>query len=1188
MHQERYAIVGYSFRLPGGIATADGFWQLLSERGFVRVPVADRYGPGYEPVGGESGPGRFGFGYEGLMRGDEPYLFDCHLFGMSAREASVMDPQLRMLLTCTWEAFERAGWDHARLRNSRTGVFVGAQVSASGNWRPLYGPNEFMVTGTSLDMLPNRISYAFNLTGPSVTYMTACSSGATALHAAVAALACGDCDQAVAGAASYLGGAQISAGFARLGVISPDGGCRSFDATANGYMRSEGVFVYLVKPLAAAEADGDRILAVIAGTAVNTAGAADGATGTGPGRMITAPTQHAQVALMRAACARAGLFPREVDYLEAHATGTRVGDRIEGNAIGQVFGGPDRKVPLRIASVKSNVGHMEAAAFGCALLKVLLMFERRTYAPVSRHFAVPNPDIDFTGLRVQTECEPFGEAPVVAGINSFGFGGANGHCLLTEYRPTRAPGYPASPAPDAACLVPLSARSPEALRETARELGELVAATVDASAPELDLYTLAGNLSTRRTHFATRTAFAATGLRDLAAQLDAFAGEAPAAAPAATIAAGRGEPQVLMAFAGQGTQWEGCGRELYATEPVFRDAVDAVDAAWRELAGFSLRGECFGAPQDRLDECQLAQPVIFMIEVALTELLRSWGVRPACVVGHSAGEVAAAYAAGIYTMEQATRLIFHRAAQQQRTAGSGRMLAIGLDRAGTEEILRELGAPTLEVACENAPASTVACGSAADVALAVALLEQRGIQHRLLRGNVAFHSRAMDVIEAGLRASLAFLDARPMTADVPFVSSVTGEVTEKLDAAYWWSNVRCPVRFAAAIDAAARDFRPDVVLEVAPDSALLPSVRQCLDGDAAPPACVPTLTRGADTRLSFHQALGALYREGVPLDFAARYPRVRPVSHLLPPHPRDERRMMDPAADDTFFLMRGEYSAGPLLGRRIPRRPAAFRGADEHRGLPVARRPPRAEHLDHAGGGLRRDGPAGARRRARALLACGVPQALRAGRRAGPAADRARAGTRAAGRVLVPHHILLLHRRRRERAALHGQGPPPARPAGRPGDRRPRPVTVHHGPVRQPQGVLRAAVGGHRGVLPVRAALPGHPGNAGGPAHEGTAPRPPHRRGALAGRQAGGVHVPARAAGRRPAGAAVLHDGVLRRLRGAAADGGVHRRPAAHFGPPGLPLRPAGRGGAARAGTAGHAARRAGRRIPGPVRRGHR
>ena len=906
----RYAIVGYGFRMPGGIYTAEGFWQLLTQREFVREPIARRYGRGYEPVLGNPGPSRFAACYEGLMRGDEPYMFDCRLFGMSTREASVMDPQMRMLLTCTWEALEQAGRDQAGLRNSRTGVFIGAQISSSGNWRPLLGPDEFVITGTSLDMLPNRISYAFNLMGPSAAYLTACSSGATAMHAAITALNAGDCDQAVVGASSFLGSALASAGFGQLGVISPDSGCRSFDATANGYMRAEGVFVYLVKPLAAAERDGDRILAVIAGTAVNTAGAADGAAGSGPGRMITAPTQHAQVELMRAACARAGLSPNDVDYIEAHATGTRVGDRIEGNAIREVFGGETRTVPLRVASVKSNVGHMEAAAFTCALLKALLMFEHRMYAPISRHYAVPNPDIDFTGLRVQTECESFGEGPVTIGINSFGFGGANGHCLLTEYRPEREPAYSRPVAPDAAYLVPLSARTPEALKQSAAALREVL-----AEEPDFDLYTLAGNLSRRRTHFAARTAFAATGLPELIERLEAFA-EDPL--PVSTVSDAQTAPRVLMVFAGQGTQWAGCGRELYQTEPVFRRAVDAVDAAWRGHAGFSLRDACFTASSERLDQCQLAQPVIFMIEVALVELLKTWGVYAGCVIGHSAGEVAAAYAAGLCSLEEATRLVFHRATLQQRTAGSGRMLAVSLDRAGAEEIVREAGARNLEIACENAPAGTVICGPGEDVARAVALLEERHVPHRLLRGNVAFHSAAMDVLEGDLRASLAFLDARPLRAEVPFVSSVTGEVTENLDTAYWWSNVRRPVRFMTAVRTAARDVRPDVVLEISPHTTLTPAVRQTLAGQARPPACVRTLAREEDPRLSFQQALAGLYRAGVGLDFAARYPRVRPVSHLLPRHPKDEHLVIDPLVDDAHFLRRGEYSAGPLVGRRIP------------------------------------------------------------------------------------------------------------------------------------------------------------------------------------------------------------------------------------------------------------------------------
>jgi hypothetical protein len=285
-----------------------------------------------------------------------------------------------------------------------------------------------------------------------------------------------------------------------------------------------------------------------------------------------------------------------------------------------------------MASVKSNVGHMEAAAFTCALLKVLLMFEHRTYAPVSAHFTAPSPDIDFTGLRVQTESEPFGEGQVTVGINSFGFGGANGHCLLTEYRPDRAPAWSRPPAADAAYLVPLSARTPEALAQTAAELRDLITGEplTNGTAPDLDLYTLAGNLSRRRTHFAARAAFAATSLPQLAERLDAFASDP---SPAGLAPEGTGAPRILMVFAGQGTQWAGCGRALYDTEPVFRRAVDAVDAAWRGQAGFSLRDACFTASQEDLDEVQLAQPAIFLIEVALAELLKTWGVYPDGVIG---------------------------------------------------------------------------------------------------------------------------------------------------------------------------------------------------------------------------------------------------------------------------------------------------------------------------------------------------------------------------------------------------------------------------------------------------------------------------------------------------------------------------------------------------------------------------
>ena len=910
------AIVGYSYRMPGGVRTDDDFWRLLSEREIVQESVTDRYGKGYRPIGGFSGPGRFASPYEGLIREDGEKFFDRSLFGLSHKEMTLADPQVRMLLTCAWETFERVGWDLHTLRNSPTGVFIGAQVPPVASWRPMHGASEFDVTSLSLAMLCNRISYHFNLMGPSATYCTACSAGLTALHATMNALRCGDCEQALVGSVNYLGTARLSASFNALGVISSDGRCHSFDAEANGYMRAEGAFVYAVKPLAAAERDGDPIYAVIEATAVNAAGAADGTEGLAQGRYITAPTRHSQVELMRIACARANRAPQEFDYIEAHATGTVVGDRIEGNAITEAFGGVDRRTPLRVSSVKSNVGHMEAAAFHCALLKVILMMQRRTFAPISKNFLVPNPEIDFDRgpMQVQTTCEPFPDRPVLVGINSFGFGGANGHCVVREYRPAQPRIWSMALAPEAGFMIPLSARTSGTLVQSARQLREVL------EKQPMDLYTLAGNLSRRRTHFPARTAFAVRNQKELIEALDAFEKD-----PAPVAPVGEGERRLVMVFSGQGTQWAGCGRELYEADPVFRRVIDAIEAYWREHSDVSLREACFSASQPELDECELAQPVTFMIQCALAELFKTWGVYPDCVVGHSSGEAAAAYACGALSLAEATRLIFHRATLQQRVAGSGRMLAIGLDRPGVEQLLETLRVPfragedrQVEIACENAPASTVICGKEPALRPIMEELDRRNLQNRLLQGNIAFHSSAMDPLKDDAGVFLSFLNDCAFDAEVPLVSSVTGQTTQRLDSAYWWKNIRRTVLFAAAVETVKREYRPDVYLELAPHSALQSTLSQCLEDSVPAPVCIPTLLRDTDVCLSVKRALGALFRAGVDLDFAAQYPRPEPIVHLLPGHPKEEQVTMDIMCDNEFFVRQGEYSHGPLVGHKVP------------------------------------------------------------------------------------------------------------------------------------------------------------------------------------------------------------------------------------------------------------------------------
>ena len=911
------AIVGYSHRLPGSLQSDTDFWHLLKTRGTVRSSVVDRYGRGVQPIDLSNSHGRLGSSYEGLIDDDVLWEIDESFFGLSRNEILQTTPVARMSLHCAWEALEHAGWSLNALHNSPTGVFVGGQTLGEAVSRPLHGMSMYNMFAASIAMLANRVSYHLNLMGPSMTIGTACSSGLSALHAAIKAVNTGDCEQALVGACNTLTAARVSIGFNELGVISPQGRSNSFDADANGYMRSEGAFFFAIKPLAAAEQDGDRVYAVVETTAVNTAGAADGAKGLVNGRFITAPTQHAQAALMRAAHARAGRCPEEFDYIEAHATGTAVGDRIEGNAIAEAFGGCDRERPLRLASVKSNLGHMESAAFHCALLKTVLMMQERAFAPISSNFSAPNAEIDFAkgNMQVLTACEPFPERPVVVGINSFGFGGANGHCVVSEYRPPEPRVWSVPLAADAGTLIPLSARSSKTLVKTAQVLRDAL------STQTWDLYTLAGNLGLRRTHFPVRTAFAVHTGDQLLKALESFIQE-----PEPVATAAEEEPRLVMVFTGQGTQWAGCGRALYDTHPVFRRVVDTVEDHWRELSGTSLRSACFTATQADLDECELAQPVTFMLQCALVELFKTWGVYADCVVGHSSGEVAAAYACGALSLADATRLIYHRAIQQQRTAGSGRMLVVGLDRPGVEDLLGELGirlqpegngAPLVELAAENAPASTVICGTEAVLAPIIEVLDRRQYQHQFIPGNIAFHSSAMDPIRDDVLTALAFLDECEFDVEVPMFSSVTGRRADRLDSAYWWGNIRQPVRFAAALETVLRDIRPGVILEVAPHSSLQGTIAQCVEDQPVPPVCLPTLLRNADVGLAFHRALGGLYCAGVRLDFRSQFPLPRPMTHLLPGHPMDLLTVRDPFIDDESMMKRSELSQGPLVGHRV-------------------------------------------------------------------------------------------------------------------------------------------------------------------------------------------------------------------------------------------------------------------------------
>ncbi len=858
---EPIAIIGIGCRLPGGANDPTTFWELLQNGvdAISEIPT-DRWNiqKFFDPD--PSKAGRTYAKWGGFIEGIDQ--FDAQFFGISPREAAAMDPQQRMLLETTWEALEDGGQAPETLAGSPTGVFVGIfmrdyeQLHTSSLNRVLI--NNHTGVGTSMSIAANRISYAFDFVGPSVALDTACSSSLVAIHLACQSLRNGECTLAVAGGASLLLKPEQTIATSKATMLSPDGRCKSFDARANGYVRSEGCGVVILKPLSAALADGDPIYAVIRGSATNQDGRSKG---------LTVPNGAAQEAALRASLQQAAVTPEQIQYVEAHGTGTFVGDPIETNALGNVVGRA-RQTPCIIGSVKSNIGHLEATAGVAGLIKTALALKHRQI-PANLHFETPNPQINFKELNLQVPTTliawPEPECGTrFATVNSFGFGGSNANLILAE-----APTQPAraSHAPiDQPLLFPLSARTPEALHAVVAVHRSFL---MQSSATLADLCATAAQ---RRGHHDYRAAFVAASRAELAEQLNSFLQEEPST----TIAAGMvalAPIQLAFVYAGMGTQWWGMGRELLAESPIFLAAIKAVDQLFQPLAGWSILA---ALQQDeahsQIHETRIAQPAIFAVQVGLTALWQSWGVMPSAIVGHSVGEIAAAHAAGALTLADAVQVIYHRSRLQQTTAGQGTMLAVGLT---TAEVATYLGPyhNAVAIGAINSPTSLTLAGDEQALQAIAKALETNKVFNRFLQVEVPYHSPQMDPIRAELIQSLQTLAPQPAT--IPLYSTVTGDLIDgsALTAEYWWRNVREPVRFADAIlelqsgnkSASATHF-----LEISPHPVLARSMQETLrhaSGRNSDDAyqVISSLRRGQPEQTTLLSALGQLYTVGYPI-----------------------------------------------------------------------------------------------------------------------------------------------------------------------------------------------------------------------------------------------------------------------------------------------------------------------------------
>ena len=881
------AIVGMGCRFPGGAHNPAAYLAFLEAcgDGVVEQPQ-DRWNTTlFQDDNGAAG--RTEVRRAGFLQQDV-FSFDPGFFGISPREAGSLDPQQRLLLEVAQEAFEDAGL--TKLAGSATGVFVGgftldamlARFSALNQ----DSIDNHTATSSSMTLLSNRLSYAFDLRGPSMTVDTACSSSLVALHLACEALSRGECQVAVAGGVNVMLLPYYQIVMSKGHFLAKDGRSKTFEASADGYGRGEGAGLVVLKTLAQALADGDTIHAVIRGTSVNQDGATDG---------IPMPNPDAQRALIEATCARAGVEASSIGYVEAHGTGTRAGDACETRAIGATYG-RGRAEPLPVGSVKASIGHLEAAAGIAGLIKAVLAVRERRVWP-HRKLVKPNPEIPFSelGIRVPQAVEPWPQAgPARAAINSFGYGGTNAHAIVESPPVVERPA--ASPRPGPA-LLPLSARSAAGLAATARALLPL------AERP----HALAGALAHRRAEEPVRAAVVAESAEELHESLLALAEGRPHAALSGPNAPCAGR---VWVFTGMGPQWWGMGRELYAQEPVFASALREVDSLFRERAGWSIL-DALLAPEasSQMARNAIAQPANLLLQVGLVTQLRAWGFEPDAILGHSVGEVAAAWAAGCLSLEDAVTVSVHRSRLQQRAAGTGGMLAVGL---GREELPALLGDSAAVLAADNAPDLVTLAGPKAELARIAALAEARGLFARPVRVEVPYHSPLLDPIREELLESLAHINPRPPR--VPLFSTLTGAPVQGAvhDAHYWWQNTRQPVRLrdatGAALDAGHRLF-----IELGPHPVLAPSIQSVMRARGDRGQTLHALRRGEPERRSLLGMLGAAWTAAQPLRWDLLAPDLERLPLPLTPWQRTRHWAEAPSARHARL---GRPGAHPLLSAR--------------------------------------------------------------------------------------------------------------------------------------------------------------------------------------------------------------------------------------------------------------------------------
>ncbi|MEU0502635.1 type I polyketide synthase [Nocardia sp. NPDC005998] len=899
---EPIAIVGMAGRFPGA-DDLDALWDLLISRGdAIRTVPADRWDAA-APLDGSKRVQSVG----GFLDGIDG--FDAALFGISPREAADIDPQQRLMLETAWRALEDAGVPAHTLRGTRTGVYVGASWHDYETLRTQRGlaATQHSLVGTALDVIASRVSYVFGLAGPSLVVETGCSSALVALDLAVRAIRTGDIESALVGGVNLILAPDISIGLTHFGALSDAGRCAAFGAGADGFVRGEGVAAVYLKPLKAARRDGDRVRAIIVNTVVNNDGG---------GESLVTPSIDGQRELLHLAYRERGLDLDRLAYVEAHGTGTGRGDPIEARALGEVLGIPrnSERGPLLIGSIKTNIGHLEAAAGLAGLIKCVLCLERGNVPP-SLHSGELNPEIAFDDLNVHVardRVELPADAPVYVGVNSFGWGGTNAHAVLerAESADSESDSYSSRIG-----FVPVSAHSDETLRQRCNDIADLLTAD-----PE-QLHPVAATLAHRAPSMSWRAAVLGFAPDNVSAALRRYAADPAAEQPEVLSGRARDVGRVAFVFPGQGAQWHGVGAALYGNDQAFTTAVEACAAAlephvdWRPLPVIS--GAAGPGWLERVDQ---VQPVLWALSLGIAAMWRHMGIAPDVVVGHSQGEIAAATLAGGISLEDGALVVARRSAALRALAGSGRMLAVELSKDEIPSVIAGFE-NSVGLAVDNGPRSCVLSGDTDSIEALHEILTAEGVFCRMVKVDYASHSPQMNQLRPELSAALTAVSGR--AGSVEMHSTVTGCLVgpDDLGGDYWIENLCRPVLFAETMTALF-DSGVTHVIEISPHPVLTPVIEQLAATRPHPPIALSSLYRDRDPRTEMCRSRAQAYISGLHpfADIAA------PAATPLPPYPM--RRQ-------SFWLPARAAGVSAVATLRVPAYPSVVESGAWHATLPI-------------------------------------------------------------------------------------------------------------------------------------------------------------------------------------------------------------------------------------------------------------